>query len=76
MKQEHKKIEEQQIKTSIDNCNKAINGGERKFITSLLNRDKRTIVIDRARSITTENTEILYTSPEEVKMKATNIFSN
>ena len=76
LKQEHKKLEEQQIKTSIDNCNKAIDREERKFITSLLNRDKRTIIIDRVRSVITENTEILYMLPDEVKTEATNIFSN
>src|SRR5947207_466578 len=43
LKQKHKKLEEAQIKTRINNHNKAIDRGERKFITSLLNRDKRTI---------------------------------
>ena len=53
-----------------------IDGSEKKFITSLLNRDKRTIILNRARSVTSDNNEILFTLPEEVKTEATNVFSN
>src|SRR5207248_2957588 len=74
-KQEHKKYEEEQIKDNINNCNKMIDGGEKKFITSLLNRDKRTIILNRARSITSDNSKILLTSSDKVKAEAINIFS-
>src|SRR5205823_15006117 len=54
LKQEQKKSDVAQITSNINNRNKAIDGGERKFITSLLNRDKRTIVLDRVRTSTHE----------------------
>ena len=76
LKQENKKLEEEQIKDSINKQNNAIDRGERKFITSLLNRDKRTIVMNRARFLDPDENEILLTSPEEIKNEAINIFSN
>ena len=76
LKQENKKLEEEQIKDCINNRNKAIDGSERKFISSLLNRDKKTIVMNRARSLDPDGNEILLTTPGEVKNEATNIFSN
>src|SRR5436190_22218 len=76
IKQELLHEETRIIKEKIDNRCTYIDSNQKHFINSLLNREHRTIILDRIRHTNDDGSESLITDPNEIAQAATNHFSN
>ena len=64
------------IQEQIDKCCTFIDNNQKNFINSLLNKEHRSIVLDRIRITNNDGSESLITDPNEIAQIASDHFAN
>ena len=68
------KRNQDQIQKAVNKRCSYIGTNQKRFINSLLNREHRSIVLNRVRSFDEDGNEVLYTEEDDVKREAANYF--